>query len=220
VLLAARGGCPVVAAPRRIEAARLLLGRYGCDVIVSDDGLQHYALGRDIEIAVINGMRRYGNGFCLPAGPLREPKGRLAQVDLRVCNAGTPGPGELAMQVRPGELRNLGREGQSRTLPSFAGEKVHAVAGIAHPQRFFSLLSEAGLDIIPHAFPDHYPFRLADIEFPDELPVLMTEKDAVKCRRFANLRYWYLPLEVYPDPALGEALLTLLRRRVHGQEAA
>jgi tetraacyldisaccharide 4'-kinase len=182
-------------------------------MIVSDDGLQHYALGRDIEVAVSDGIRRYGNGFCLPAGPLREPIGRLARVDLRVCNGGIPEAGEFAMRVSPGDPRSIGREALTRALGSFAGEQVHAVAGIAYPERFFLLLRGAGLQIIAHAFPDHHPFAPGDIDFGDDLPVLMTEKDAVKCRRFTGSRHWYVPIETHLDPGFGDVVLALLKRR-------
>ena len=225
VLLARRCACPVVAGPNRPKAAARLIEEQGCDLILADDGLQHYALARDIEIAVTDGVRRHGNGWCLPAGPLREPVQRLERVDLRVCNGGTPAAGEIAVALAPGDMVNLVQPSLSQPLAALRGEKVHAVAGIGYPERFFELLREAGLEVIAHPFRDHHAFAAEDIDFADDLPVLMTEKDAVKCRPFARPRHWYLPVEAQPDPALGAALLDLLRlssfkRNTHGQEAA
>lgn len=225
VLLATRCACPIVAGPDRPQAARRLIEAHGCNLILADDGLQHYALARDIEIAVIDGIRRHGNGRCLPAGPLREPVRRLTQVDLRICNGGMPATGELAMSLIPGDMVNLVQLGLSQPLAALCGQRVHAVAGIGHPERFFELLRGSGLELIAHPFRDHHAFTAGDFDFADDLPVLMTEKDAVKCRPFAHPQHWYLPVEAQPDPALGAALLDLLKlspfkRSTHGQEAA
>ena len=194
VLLASRSGCPVVACgPRRVQAARALAELAECDLVISDDGLQHLALDRDLEIAVVDGERRHGNGRCLPAGPLREPAGRLRSVDLVVSN-GPAARGEFAMSLVPGPAVSLEDPALRRSLADFRGTRVHAVAGIGHPARFFGLLTTRGLAVEEHAFPDHHPFSAADIRFEDGLPVLMTEKDAVKCRRFAGPGHWYLPV--------------------------
>ena len=195
VLIAVRTGCPVFAAPDRGAAIRALLeAEPEVDVIVSDDGLQHYAMARDVEIVVIDGARRFGNGYCLPAGPLREPLSRLGEVDFKVCNGGVAHTGELSMQLAMDQAHNLLRPDWLCSLSELAGTRVHAVAGIGHPQRFFSQLREAGLDVIEHPFPDHHPFRAADIYFDDSLPVLMTEKDAVKCMPFADIQHWAVPV--------------------------
>lgn len=208
VLLARRTGCAVAACgPARVRAARELLARDGCDLLLSDDGLQHLALGRDVEIAVLDGVRRHGNGRCLPAGPLREPACRLSSVDLVVAN-GSARRGEFPMRLVPGPAVNLARPGEQRSLASLAGAPVHAVCGIGHPQRFFDLLAGLGLDVIPHPFPDHHPFEPAQLDFGDAAPVLMTEKDAVKCRRFARPQHWYLPVTA----ELPDAFCTRLER--------
>ena len=212
VLLARRTGCPTVASgSRRVEAARALVRNGACDVIVSDDGLQHLALARDVEIVVIDAERRHGNGRCLPAGPLREPLGRLASVDLLVSN-GPARRGEFEMRLAPGPAVRL-VDGERRPLAAFRGTSVHAVCGIGNPARFFAALSDHGLMVTGHAFPDHHPFSGADLAFDDEAPVLMTEKDAVKCARFAGPRHWYVPVTAELPEAFCLRLERLLPRR-------
>ena len=209
VLLARATGCPVVADPDRLRAARSLLLHARCDVILSDDGLQHLSMGRDVEIAVVDGIRRHGNGRCLPAGPLREPVSRLASVDMVVSNGGGIG-GEFSMVVRATGADNLQDETISEPLERFRPGPVHAVCGIGSPERFFNTLERAGLTLIRHPFPDHHAFAAADITFNDEIPVLMTEKDAVKCRRFAAARHWCVPVQAELPETFGARLLTLL----------
>jgi tetraacyldisaccharide 4'-kinase len=211
VLLARQLGGTVVAGPDRPAAARMALARGTCDVILSDDGLQALALARDVEVAVLDGERRLGNGRCLPAGPLRERPGRLATVDL-VVTRGEAGPGELAMHYRPGNPRNLADDQREVPIASLADRPLHAVAGIGNPQAFFGQLRALGLSPIEHPFPDHHRFSAKDLAFADDLPVLMTEKDAVKCRGLAQGDAWYLPIEAVPEPAFGERLLALLSR--------
>ena len=212
VLLARRTGGPVAAGPNRIAAARILFRRAKCDVILSDDGLQHLRLARDVEIVVVDGVRRHGNGRCMPAGPLREPLGRLASVDLVVVN-GAARSGELEMQLVAGDAVSLVDAGQTRPLDSFRGAPVHAVCAIGHAERFFRTLEAHGVTIVRHPFPDHHPFREAEIRFPDGAPVLMTEKDAVKCERFADARHWYVPVEAVLSSELEARLLAILRER-------
>lgn len=201
------GGAPVAVGRDRPAAARLLLGA-GCNVVVADDGLQHYRLARDVEICVIDGVRRFGNGKLLPAGPLREPLQRLGEVDLQVCN-GADLPGAYTMQLSGGEVCGL-LDGHRQNLAAFAGERVHAVAAIGHPRRFFDSLRQQGIKVIEHAFPDHHPFAAVDLDFGDTLPVLMTDKDAVKCRHFAQPHWWRVPVRaVLPDDfyaALGQRI--------------
>ena len=209
VLLALATGCPVAADPDRVRAARSLLAHAECDLIVSDDGLQHLAMGRDVEVAVIDADRRHGNGRCLPAGPLREPVSRLASVDLIVANGGGLS-GEFHMRMSPGDAKSLTDETLSRPLETFKTGRVHAVCGIGSPERFFDTLERAGLELIRHRFPDHHAFCATDIDFDDEIPVLMTEKDAVKCRRFADARHWCIPVQVRLPEAFGARLLSLL----------
>lgn len=218
VLLAGRAGCPVVAGPDRIADAQRLLAQ-GCSLVISDDGLQHYRLRRDIEIAVLDGGRRLGNGLCLPAGPLREPATRLAQVDLRVAN-GTPQAGEFGMQLQPQRIYGLTDSARHASAEIFAGGPVHAVAGIGNPERFFATLRGLGLEVIPHAFPDHHAFAPPDLEFGDNRPVIVTEKDAVKCRRFGRPHHWVLAVAARPDPRLATEILKLLKERCGGQETA
>lgn len=217
VLMARRCACPVMVGKDRVAAARALTAQ--CDVIVSDDGLQHYGLGRDVEIAVVDGVRRFGNGLCLPAGPLREPVARLKKVDMVVVNGGGAGPGEFSMHLEPLSLRNL-RDETSAPPDTFKTGVAHAVAAIGHPRRFFDTLRAQGYSIIEHAFPDHHPFAPADLDFADDRPVLMTEKDAVKCKRFAKPNYWYLPVQAKLDAAFDNRLLQLLKERAHGQKTA
>ena len=209
VLLARATGCPVVADPDRLRAARSLLQHAECDVILSDDGLQHLGLGRDVEIAVIDGVRRHGNGRCLPAGPLREPVSRLASVDLVVNNGGGIG-GEFTMVVRARDAEKLDDDTISQPLEHFEPGPVHAVCGIGSPERFFTTLERAGLTVIRHPYPDHHHFAATDIVFDDEIPVLMTEKDAVKCRRFADWRHWCVPVQAELPETFAARLLTLL----------
>lgn len=214
VLLAQRSGCPVVAGPDRAADARLLLDR-GCNVIVSDDGLQHYRLQRDFEIAVIDGARRFGNGLCLPAGPLREPVSRLRQTDWRVSN-GPPLTGELGMELVRTGIYRLDTPAQRAEPDDFRSGPVHALAGIGHPERFFDSLRVLGLDIIPHPFPDHHAYRPADLEFSDQTPILMTEKDAVKCRGFAKPHHWVVAVAARPEPRLASAIRQRLKEIQRG----
>lgn len=192
-LIASRTGAPVAIGADRPAAAKLLM-REGVDVVVADDGLQHYALARDLEICVIDGVRRLGNGRLLPAGPLREPASRLSEVDFVVCNGGEAQTGEIPVRLVLGDAVRLDDAGISEPLAGFARTKVHAVAGIGNPSRFFASLREAGIDSVAHAFPDHHRYAPGDLDFGDELPVLMTEKDAVKCRAFATQNWWSVPV--------------------------
>lgn len=216
VLLAHRCKCPMAVGPNRVEAVLALLEHKDCDVIVADDGLQHYALGRDLEIAVIDGVRRFGNGKCLPAGPLREPRKRMKSVDIAVTN-GVPGPREYGMTLKPGPVQNLVDSRQSYPLSAFPGvcKKVHAVAGIGNPDRFFSQLKDHGLEVIEHPFPDHYVYQSEDFLFDDDLPVLMTEKDAVKCRYFADNRYWVVPVDAQVDERVIPFILRFINSEAH-----
>jgi tetraacyldisaccharide 4'-kinase len=177
-----------------------VLQAIGCDVIVCDDGLQHLALERDLEIAVVDGARGLGNGRLLPAGPLREPPGRLASVDVVVLNGGSDAtaaawPSALRMGLEGAMALPVQQGSAARSLESFKGQGVHAVSGIGNPGRFFASLHAAGLAVIEHPFPDHHPFVAQDLSFGDDAPVLMTEKDAVKCEAFADPRLWYVPVE-------------------------
>jgi len=210
VLIARRSGAPVRVDRDRVAAARAL-ATAGCDVVLCDDGLQHYRLRRDIEIEVLDGARRYGNGRLLPAGPLREPVERGLECDFRVVNGGDPGFGEWAMQLRAAQALPM-QGGRPRPLASFGGQRVHAVAGIGHPQRYFDMLKALGIGVVPHAFPDHHRYVAGDLSFGSELPVLMTEKDAVKCQPFANAWHYSVPVEAELPAAFAVALLDRLGR--------
>lgn len=222
VLLARRCACPVAVGPDRVAAAEALLQYHGCDVVISDDGLQHYALGRDIEVVMVDGARRFGNGFCLPAGPLREPVKRLAAADFVVVTGGSALRHEYPLTLHAGTIRNVRRESLAYAPEQFPHRRVHAVAGIGHPARFFRQLKQLDLGLIEHPFPDHHDFSEPDLAFGDGLPVLMTEKDAVKCRRFCHDNCWYLTVDAQPDARLEARLLELLgglrRDPAHGQE--
>lgn len=203
-------GVPVAIGRDRPGAAMLLIDA-GCDVVIADDGLQHYALRRDVEICVIDGVRRFGNGRLLPAGPLREPMSRLERVDFRVCNGGAVAPGDVPMELQGGKLRAL-LDGHTTSLSDFAGHTVHAVAAIGHPQRFFASLRAQGLQVIEHAFPDHHAFTPNDLDFGDGKPLLMTEKDAVKCRPFAQPHWWSLPVRAELPESFFDELEGRVRR--------
>lgn len=192
VLIAHHTQCPIYVAPSRVKAVNQLLKAHACNIIISDDGLQHYALQRDIEIAVIDGERRFGNGFCLPAGPLREPIQRLKRVDFIVCN-GEAQAREYTMQLLPGKIYHL----QNRALHfnPLPHQTIHAVVAIGNPSRFFNLLRQLGHTIIEHPFPDHYIFQAKDFDFGENAIIIMTEKDAVKCHAFADQRFWCLPVQ-------------------------
>lgn len=215
LLIAQRTQCSMCVGPERVRAAQVLIEKSDCTVILSDDGLQHYALGRDIEIAVIDGKRRFGNGYCLPAGPLREPVERLRQVDLIVCNGLAKG-NEHAMVLEGSRAVNLHDAQQTKELAQFKGQRIHALAGIGHPGRFFAHLSQFGLLFDERIFPDHHAFQERDILFDDNRPVLMTEKDAIKCRRFVGPQHWFVPVEARLDEAFAQSLLNLLQDKAHG----
>lgn len=215
VLLARRTGAKVRADRDRAAAASALV-QAGCDVVVCDDGLQHYALARDIEIEVVDGRRRYGNGRMLPAGPLREPLARNAECDFRVVNLAPEvdspdaGFGEWPMRLHAEQAMPL-RGARVRPLSAFAGQRVHAVAGTGDPRRFFDMLRGFGIAVVPHAFPDHHAYVADDFQFGSDLPVLMTEKDAVKCASFAGDRYYSVPVEARLPEAFWVALVDRIR---------
>ncbi len=211
VLMARRAECPVSVCVQRVAAGQALVSQQGCDIIISDDGLQHYALARDVEIAVVDGVRRHGNGRCLPAGPLREPVRRLRSVDVVAIN-GAAREGECGFQLEGSRAQNLAHPDRVRDLAVFAGSPVHAVAGIGNPARFFDHLRVQGLEVIEHPFPDHHAFRREDLRFDDEWPVLMTEKDAVKCRRYARPHWWSVAVEARLSPLFDERLAAVLSR--------
>jgi tetraacyldisaccharide 4'-kinase len=251
VLIARRTECPVwVGRDRTAALARLVDASPQVDVVISDDGLQHYRMARDVEIVVVDAQQRFGNRLLLPAGPLREPVSRLDSVDATVINGGEAadlpvreaaghvvpdqvlsGQDRLAQvlsgqdrlaQVLSGqdrlarafamhldgkEFTNLVDPAKRRSAEQFANINLHAVAGIGNPERFFSHLRNLGLSFTPHAFPDHYSFTASELEFADADAVLMTEKDAIKCSRFARENWWALPVEAHIDIALANLVI-------------
>ncbi|CPR20796.1 tetraacyldisaccharide 4'-kinase [Brenneria goodwinii] len=196
VLIYQRTGAPVAVAPQRRLAVEALLARYPLDMVITDDGLQHYALARDIELVVVDGIRRFGNGWWLPAGPMRERESRLRSVDAVIVNGGTAQAGEIAMHLTSGMAINL-LSGEKRPVSRL--QNVVAMAGIGYPQRFFTTLRDAGVSISREvAFADHQsyqPDQLKQLTADERQPLLMTEKDAVKCRTFASRNWWYLPVD-------------------------
>jgi tetraacyldisaccharide 4'-kinase len=219
VLLARRCACPVWVGARRAAAAHTLLATHPeCDVVISDDGLQHYALARDVQIAVIDGERGFGNGMLLPAGPLREPRRRLASFDALVVNGTALFPRETLpsgvpafdMTLRGKTFYDLLNPAQRAGPEHFAGQRVHAVAAIGNPHHFFNHLRELGLSFTAHPFSDHHAYLASDLDFAGADAVLMTEKDAVKCEVFSGGNFWALRVDAEVDPEVGELILRKL----------
>ncbi len=222
-VLLARAGFRVAVARDRAAAARALIAAHPtCDVIVADDGLQHYGLHRDVEIAVVDASRGLGNGWRLPAGPLREPRSRLDEVDAVVAlvTAGAPAPwivpNAYVMTLAGDVFQRVDGSALTQPASAFTGAGVHALAGIGNPDRFFTHLATLGISAITHPFPDHHHFTAADLALAGARVILMTEKDAVKCAPLADARCWYLPVRAHVDPALVERVEETLR----GSEAA
>lgn len=210
LMLFLRTDCPVYVGKNRVLAARTLLQQTHCDIVISDDGLQHYALERDIECVLIDRYRHFGNQQLLPAGPLREPIHRLSSADI-VIN-------DLTLML--GKVISVTDALQKKSLNEFANETVHAIAGIANPQSFFDVLRSNRCRLVEHVFPDHYAYRRRDFLFNDQMPILMTEKDAVKCREFAIPNTWYLEITVQPADTISQQLkmkLDLLKEKQHAQ---
>jgi tetraacyldisaccharide 4'-kinase len=214
IVLSRRSGCPVWVGAERIAVCRALRAAHpDVDVLILDDGLQHYALARDIEIAIVD-ARGFGNGFLLPAGPLREPRSRLRSVDAVVAHGATVKG--YAMKLAGETFHRMTDATDRRPASGFAGQRVHAVAGIGDPNRFFLHLVKLGIKVLPHPFPDHHAFKPEELDFGDDAAILMTEKDAVKLRRAASpdvmRNWWVLPVTAEVDAAFGE----WLTRRLDG----
>lgn len=228
VLLAKRGQCPVVVDPDRVRAASMLI-EDGVDVIVADDGLQHYRLARDYEICVIDGTRGLGNRRLLPSGPLRESAQRLDSVEQVLVNGELRGSeyelttaeqNAISFELAATEACRLNGS-LARPIKRFAGTTVHAVAAIGNPRRFFDLLRAHDIQVIEHVFPDHAVLARKDLEFGDDFDVFMTEKDAVKLGRDAKDKLWYVPVELSMDPVLSAPLIEQIESRLRsGQGAA
>ena len=213
LLLAQRNLCPVwIGRDRPAVVAALLLAHPECDIILSDDGLQHYRLHRDAEIVVIDGTRRFGNGLLLPAGPLREPVSRLHDVDAIVVNGGNAKENEFAMSLHGTRFHNLLNPEIIVSANDLSGQRLQAIAGIGHPQRFFDHLQELGLHCSGRAFTDHHEFTASDLAFDDADAILMTEKDAVKCTAFATEKHWVLRVDAQVSPALAQLIIKKVTR--------
>jgi tetraacyldisaccharide 4'-kinase len=209
--------CPVVVSPRRVEAADMIAEQTDCTLILSDDGLQHYQMPRDIELVVIDAARGLGNGLCLPAGPLREPPDRLGSVDMIILNGEGPSPAPdripaFHMFLEASHWCQPGNEALPVSdVAPFGKGPVHVVAGIGNPDRVFRTVGLLGLEVIEHPFPDHHAFTPRDLDFGDNLPLVMTEKDAVKCLDFWPENAWYLRVA----PRLDEGFYTLLQQQIN-----
>ena len=219
LLMARRAICPVWVGPDRVAASLAALKAHPLsDVVLCDDGLQHYRLQRDFEIVVIDGARRFGNGHLLPAGPLREPATRLNNVDAVVINDGDILNNQYLMRLSGDIFYNLNNPKKTAKPADFQKLRLHAVAGIGHPQRFFDHLKSLKLEVIPHQFPDNHPYSANDLNFNDCDALLLTEKDAVKCAPFADDKYWVLRVDALIDSALIEHLLRKIA--LHGRKTA
>lgn len=222
ILLATESGCLVVVHPERVAAATKAIG-IGANVIIADDGLQHYRLARDVEIAVIDGHRGFGNGRLLPAGPLREKPARLDSVDKVVVHRKARQPQEVLRRssdkrpvyfdLKPTSIRRLDGT-EIANLADFTGRQVHAVAGIGNPERFFRLLESFGMIVKRHPLPDHAMFSAGDITFDDDIAVVMTGKDAVKCRFPEAGRCWCVEVDVEFEGGEGDMLLKLVLDKI------
>ncbi|MFK0570924.1 tetraacyldisaccharide 4'-kinase [Endozoicomonas sp.] len=235
VMLARQLDVPLVVDVDRVKAAQYLCSQTDCNLIIADDGLQHYNLQRHIELLVLDGERLLGNRLCLPAGPLREPPERMNSVDMILVNTNSTPVSMKVDEVESALGRNLpGRDnppGRDKELYYFSLEpsmpvrvtgvsqpapgsgQVHGVAGIGNPTRFFNTLRSLGFDVIVHPFPDHHAFTPEDITFNDDLPVIMTAKDAVKCSEFADARHWYLPVTTHLSDSCIEQLVAMIEAR-------
>ena len=214
MLLAQRTQCPVAVSTDRYLAAVQLAEHNDCNVLLCDDGLQHLALDRDLEIVVIDGDRRFGNGRYLPAGPLREPVSRLSSVDM-IVSKGKTGKNEYLMEYKYGDLISV-KDNEKISIDSFKNLTIHAITGIGNPVRFYEYLFSKNIQLIKHIYPDHHNFIPEDLLFKDELPVVMTEKDAVKCRQFASTNTWYLPIDASFDEIFHHRIMTLTRELFNG----
>jgi tetraacyldisaccharide 4'-kinase len=205
LMIASKTGCPVVISPDRNQAVRYLEEKYQAEIIISDDGLQHYAMGRAIEIVVIDGQRGLGNQMCIPAGPLREPVSRLKNADYIVVNSGQ-WPGAFTMTLAPEKIKDLNdKEIDASMLRN--GQSIAAIAGIGNPSRFFNTLVAMGFSFNPYVFADHYNFKEQDLKFKEEF-IIMTEKDAMKCRSFANNKMCFLPVTAVLPESFWQALFS------------
>ena len=221
LLMAQRNLCPVWIGKNRVATALAALAAHPeCDVLLCDDGLQHYRLQRDVEIVVVDAARQFGNQFLLPAGPLREPVARLKSVDAIVYNGGIKADSakQFSMRLQGDIFYNLLTPSRTATALELQGLRCHAIAGIGNPSRYFAALKKLGLSCTNHAFADHHAYTAAELNYADCDALLLTEKDAVKCAPFADARYWVLRVEAQISPALIELILRKMQH--HGCKTA
>jgi len=217
LMLKRRVGCPIFVSPTRALAVQAL-EKKGCDIVITDDGLQHYALDRDIEICVFDGERKWGNGYLLPMGPMREPLTRINTTDFVVMNGADwaapkqPKITTFRMDLEASNLRALNDE-QTLPLSELKGKEVDAIAGIGNPERFFHTLATQGLLVESHGFSDHHAYTQSDVCFDGDRPLIMTEKDAVKCRMFNLQEAWYLPVSAKLSGDLATQIVTALKSK-------
>ena len=216
LMLKLRVGCPIFVSPSRRLAVQAVEAK-GCDIVISDYGLQHYGLERDIEICVFDGERKWGNGCLLPVGPLRESLSRVKSIDFIVVNGESWQDQALfrsaiRMDLQGGELKSLGT-GETKTISHFQAQRVNAVAAIGNPERFFQALEAQGLSIQRHGFNDHHAYSESDLDFENDLPIIMTEKDAVKCRSFKLQNAWYLPVSAKLSNDLASQIISALKHK-------
>lgn len=222
LLIATATGCPVMVGSDRVISASQLIEKFDCDVILSDDGLQHYKLSRQFEICVVDGQRQMGNGFCIPAGPLREPPARLREVDVVVVNGSQPlsipGVTYHSMQLRPDVWQHVAGIQADKPLPFIAdkaqSKRLLAVTGIGNPRRFFNTLNDLTLMPETRSYPDHHPFTEVDLQYARGRCLLMTAKDAVKCRVFADEDWWSLVVTSHLEAPFWERLDAFLEKQV------
>lgn len=209
-LLYEKTDCPIVISPNRRKAVHKMLAHYKVDVILSDDGLQHFQMPRQMEIIIIDGKRMFGNGFLLPAGPLREPTQRLTDAWFVLINGGR----QRNFRLAPKMVVNM-QSGEERPFNCFAGHKIHACAGIGNAQSFFEILHTTGALVQTHEFPDHHSYTREDLVFGDDRPIVMTEKDEIKCRAFATGNMWVLQTDMHMHPSIEATLVSATRNAIN-----
>jgi tetraacyldisaccharide 4'-kinase len=209
-MLVRRKDLPFVVDKNRSRAVEAIFSETSCNIVLSDDGLQHYRLARDLEIAVVDQSREHGNGKMLPLGPLREPVSRLQECGIIAIN----GDRKKGFHIEPHHFYPLGKPQKQMPLSEFKGKMVHAVVGVGHPARFFKTLTGLGVIVMKHVFSDHHRYQEKELNFDDDYPVVMTEKDAVKCESFASKNVWVLSVNAVLSSAFQTKFLEKVREIV------
>ncbi len=219
VLIAKRSRCPVALGRQRTEVGKALVKQYNCNVLICYGGLQDYGVIRDIEVLVVDGKRRYGNGYCLPSGPLRESAARVRNADFIVCN-GRAMDREYAMGLSGATAVNLMNPQQQEPLSGFRNIRVNALAGIEDPSRYFDMLRAHGLEVNEHVFPSDHTFTSKDLGFEEDAPLLMTEKDAMKIKPYAKPNHWYVPISAVLGKKFAERLIRTMKQSAQQRSLA